>query len=109
MCAAQRPVATDHAEPLDPALDEILMSEAASLGGLPPLAACRPEERPAALDDVAHIARLEFPKVLLQEPVIPVSDAPDLHALIECRTCNRARRRIHPRAVSPARHDRNTL
>ena len=85
------------------------MSEAAALGRLPALAARRAEECTAALDDVAHILGLQFAQILLEQPVIAVVDPPDLHALIERRACNRARRCIHPRAVSPARHDCNTL
>ena len=109
LCAAQGAVTADDAEPLDTTLDEILMPEAAAFGGLPTLAACCPEEGAAALNDVAHILGLEFTQVLLEQSVIAVVDPPYLHALIECRACNRACRRIHPRAVAPTRHDCNTL
>ena len=85
------------------------MPEAASFRCLPALAAGRPEEGAAALNDVPHILGLQLPQILLKQPVIAVVDAPDLHSLIERCTCNRTRRRIHPGAVSPARHDCNTL
>ena len=85
------------------------MAKAASLRRLPALAACRPEEGAATLDDIAHILGLQLTQILLKQPVIAVVDSPNFHTLVECRACNRARRRIHPRAVSPARHDRNTL
>ena len=85
------------------------MSETTPLGSLPPLAACRSEEGAAALNDVPHILGLQFPHILFEEPMVAVVDAPDFHALVERRTCNRTCRRIHSRAVSPTCHDCNAL
>ena len=109
LCAAQRTVAADHAEPLDAALDEVLMSAAASLGRRPLLAARRPEEGAAALDDVAHILGLKLPHILIEESLIAIVDAPHTDAFIEGCARHGTRRRVHSGAVSPARHDCNTL
>ena len=109
LCAAQGAVSADHAEALDAALDEILMTQTAPLRRHPPIAACRSEEGASALDDIPHIHRLQLAYILLEQAVVAVIDAPDPYALIEGCACNCTCGSIHPRAVSPARHNRNAL
>ena len=107
--AAQRPVATDDDEALDAAVDEILVAEHAAFGLFPALAASRPEERAAALDDVADVLALHLVHVLIEQAVVTVVDAPDLDALVERRAHDSARASVHARAVAAARHDCDTF
>ena len=85
------------------------MAAAASLWRRPVLAACRPEEGAAALNDVAHILGLKLPHILVQESLIAIVDAPHTDAFIEGCARNGTRCRVHSGAVSPTRHDCNTL
>ena len=105
--AREAAVAADDDEALDAALLEVLIALAASLRRLELRAARRPEERAAALDDVADAAARELDNIVLEHTVIAVLDAIDLHALIERRAHDSARRRVHARAVAAGRHDGN--
>src|SRR6185369_7257247 len=100
--ARLRPVAADH----DQAVDAPVLQVAQPLGAhllVPELGhAAAAQERPAALEDAAHVARPQRLDGRLQQAGVAVADAEDLPALVEAGADHAADRGVHARGVPAA-------
>ena len=77
--------------------------------GLEFLAAGRPEEGTATLNEITYAAGTQLIHIVLKHSLIAVIYTPDLDTLMQSRADYSTRCRIHSRAVAATGHDCNTF
>jgi len=100
---AQAAVATDDDQPIYPVLVQTAQAALLTLNGFELQVARRLQDRAAAPDDPAHVARSQALEIAGQQPRIRLPDAIHLHASGSRRAHYCPNRRVHARRVTAAR------
>ena len=102
--ARQAAVAADHDERVDAAVGQIPRGPAPALPGPELRRTRRADHRAAALQDAAHVLRLEAPDrvAALDQPAVPLLHGVHVDAMVQRRAHDGAQRGVHPTGVTTA-------